>query len=566
MKKYLWLLLFFALAYLPAMIGRPMVAVDEFRYAEIAREMRVSGDWVTPRLAGVRYFEKPIFGYWAIAGAQTCFGDNAFAARFPGAAAALLTAFLLVFSASRLGASEDCAHLAGAAYLACGMVFGVATTAVLDSLLSGFTAGTLFFFLLALEGRSRSWLWLLLCGASMGFAFLTKGFLAFAVPGLTVAAYLLWLRRWKAFVTLPWLPLIACIGVVLPWAWLIHRAEPDFWRYFFWEEHVQRFFGDKAWQHPQPFWILFPVLIGGAFPAMLFAVDALWRKRVWKELLPLPMVRFSLCGVVLPLLFFSLSRGKLATYVMPCFAPLALLIALLAGQTMQRGNAPVWHWVRRSLFWLLGIASCIALVAAVGVAVAGRFGSFGLASQRWFVGFPLFLGVCAVCGGVMTWGVAGEEKGRIARSFDRFLIAVAVAMGAVSAVLPDFGSGKMPRSDLQKVREMTGMEPSQCRIVTVPALIHATSWCYRRDDVKSISVGELEYGHLAAEKEGKTGAVLPLPELIREFRTSPEGVIFIHRSPQDRALFDAGIPGLTRKISGDVIFDYRLPLKQSPQK
>ena len=82
MKKSLWLFLFFiaALYILPA-VFRPLAAPDEFRLAEIAREMAERGDLVTPHALGVRYFKEPPMAFWLTAAGFKIFGTNAFAVR-----------------------------------------------------------------------------------------------------------------------------------------------------------------------------------------------------------------------------------------------------------------------------------------------------------------------------------------------------------------------------------------------------------------------------------------------------------------------------------------------------
>ena len=95
MKYLFWGLLFFAVAYLVPIAGRPLIRPDEFRYGEIPREMLETGDFVTPRLIGARYFEKPTLGYWLTAGSFKLFGFNRFALRLPMALAAGVTALLL---------------------------------------------------------------------------------------------------------------------------------------------------------------------------------------------------------------------------------------------------------------------------------------------------------------------------------------------------------------------------------------------------------------------------------------------------------------------------------------
>jgi 4-amino-4-deoxy-L-arabinose transferase len=191
------LLFFFLFVYILPLGSRDLLVPDETRYGEIPREMIAGGDWVVPHFNGLRYFEKPVLGYWVHAGSLLLFGDNNFAVRLPSALAVGLSAlmvFMLVRRRDRNDTGEDAlpALLAALIYLSCFEVVGVGNIAVLDSLFSFFLTGTITAFYLASEaprGGKREKYFLLLAGVSCGLAFLTKGFLAFAVPVMALAPY-----------------------------------------------------------------------------------------------------------------------------------------------------------------------------------------------------------------------------------------------------------------------------------------------------------------------------------------------------------------------------------------
>lgn len=329
MKYYALVGVFFIVAYLLPLAGRPMVTPDEFRYAEIPREMIDRGDYVTPHLVNMRYFEKPVMGYWMTVGCFKVFGENAFALRLPAALGGRLAALLAALLIQQTLHDEKIAALAAMLYLTFGMAYGIGTFAVLDSQLTGFVTGvSCTAFLAAVEPRftRRKAALLVICGLFAAFAFLTKGFLAFVVPALAVTGFLLWERRWKEFLVLPWIPLAVALAVIAPWALAVHRADGDYWRYFVVVEHLQRFLSDSGEQHPEPFWFLIPFLVGGIFPAgflLSAAIPGIRGER--KTFFRSPLNRFCLCAVVLPFLFFSISSGKLPTYILPCFPFLAVL-------------------------------------------------------------------------------------------------------------------------------------------------------------------------------------------------------------------------------------------------
>lgn len=529
--KYYWLVfLFFIAAYLVPLAGRPMIVPDEFRYAEIPQEMIESGDYVTPRLLGYRYFEKPVMGYWLTAGSFRVFGINAFANRLPAALGAGLGALLIALMVQQSLRDNKIAATAAAFYLSCGLVYGIGTFAVLDSQLTGFVTGILgCAFLAMLEPRftRRKAALLACCGLFAGLAFLTKGFVAFAAPGLAVLGFIIWERRWKELWQLPWIPLAVALAVIAPWAVAVHRAEPDYWRYFVVVEHLQRFLSKEPGQHPEPFWFLVPFLVGGIFPAAFLALGAvpgMWRRR--REFFRQPLYRFALCSAVLPFLFFSASSGKLPTYVLPCFPGVAVLAAGGIAAYFRTGHQ------NRFFQWVLTVWGALLAVAGIGVIGLMVFHPFAeLASKR---GAIIFLGAAGVIyGAVLLW--SHRRLWRI--RFYTFFTGLAAVLAIGGWAIPDelIGS-KAPERALRELPQKLQYDPASVRLVTHPSLMHAVAFVHRRPDVMLLSGsgGELEYGIKEAAARGERSELLHSAQLVELLKRSDRpGVVFIERCKDD---------------------------------
>ena len=126
-----------------------------------------------------------------------------------------------------------------------------------------------------------------------------------------------------------WLPVLAAMLVVLPWSVAIGLKEPDFWHFFFWNEHIRRFLGGAA-QHKAPLWYFLTIAPAVALPWTFLvpaAVQGL-RGRVHAGRRERRLIKFCICWLVCPFVFFSISKGKLLTYILPCFPPFAILMAI----------------------------------------------------------------------------------------------------------------------------------------------------------------------------------------------------------------------------------------------
>ena len=248
-----------------------------------------------------------------------------------------LTSLCIFLLLRRFAGGAATGILAAMVFLTCFLVLGVGTYNVLDAPLSLLLTAALACFYFAFAdnepGRPRT-LFMALFGVFCGLAFMAKGFLALVIPVIVIVPYMLWQRRLVEFLKVCLLPLGVAVLVALPWALAIHHRQPDFWRYFFWVEHVQRFTSPSAGQHPYPFWYFVPILLAGLLPWTGLAgccVSGL-RQVGLKD----PFVRFCLCWLVVPFVFFSLSSGKLATYILPCFPPLAMLVISAFRSTSRR--------------------------------------------------------------------------------------------------------------------------------------------------------------------------------------------------------------------------------------
>ena len=486
------LLALFAVTYLAPLGIRPLYETDEFRYAEIPREMVASGDWVVPRLDGMRYFEKPALGYWLTASSMVFFGRNPFGVRLPVALSAGVTALALFLLVRRFGGVGTAAAAAGI-LLTSSMFYVLGCYSTLDMPLTMFltVAAVLFYFAFEAENPRRKALCLLFFGVAVGCAFLTKGFLAFAFLCAAGVPFMLWERRTGKLLRLAWLPLLTMALVALPWCVMIHRREPDFWSQFFWEQHWRRFWGGRA-QHAEQFWFFIPCIVGGALPWTALAPAALigLGKEKFKE----PLVRFALCWLVFPFLFFSICSGKLPTYILPCFPPLALLVGVGLGRYFDQGR----HKAFAAGAWAVILLLDAAIVGIIAVSVTGGGILAGpLAEARQFFYRPneqwkwlLLISALVVWTALWFWG----SQPRVAAHRLALLCAgPCLFMVAESCVIPQ-AVQDLCAPEAFLARDSARVEPD-APLLARAGITHAVAWHYERTDIVLLdSKGEFEYG------------------------------------------------------------------------
>ncbi|EFQ62710.1 melittin resistance protein PqaB [Pseudomonas fluorescens WH6] len=329
---------------------------DETRYAQISQEMLLSGNWVAPHFMGIRYFEKPAAGYWLIALGQAVFGQNLFGVRIASALTTGLSVLLAYLIARRLWNDPRKSFACALLYLSFGLVAGQAGYSNLDpqfTLWVNLSLVALWFALDSSTPRSRLGAWVVL-GFACAMGFMTKGFLAWLLPVLIAVPYMLWQRRLGELLRYGPLAIGVAVLVCLPWVLAIHSQEPDFWRFFFWNEHIRRFSADNA-QHVRPWWFFLPIMAVACVPWAGLLPDTL--HQAWKEKRQ-PVIAFLALWLLLPLGLFSLSNGKLATYIMPCLLPLALLMGHTLSERVSQGKTRTLR--------LNGLFNCVIGMAAMG--------------------------------------------------------------------------------------------------------------------------------------------------------------------------------------------------------
>lgn len=536
-KKYVFgLLAAFVFMYIVPLGVRPMLTPDEFRYGEVPREMIAGGDWTVPYLNGLRYFEKPILGYWLNAASLLVFGENAFAVRLPSALSVGLAAFLVWFLVRRMKRDDGLGLFAAGIFMTCGLVYGVGTFATLDAMTTLFLTGSMVFFLLAQDipvfNRTR-FFFLVLLGVSCGLAFLTKGFLAFVVPGLAIVSFLVWERRWRDLLFLPWVPLAAALAVILPWGLAVHLREPDFWHYFVVEEHWNRFFGKSEGQHHEPFWYFIPVLAAGWLPWLLLVPAALYfcgnKLKAWVK--GDKLFRFSLCAVVWPFLFFSAGAGKLGTYILPCFPFIAVMTAYLLRELLSAPPAEKYCRVHLKTLMILLLAGAGGFAAVQILVEAGICD--GIYRQGETIPWLLGVGGAAAAAGFLRLG--SRSGGWLGRAGWLTAFAVPLFMVSMLAAPMRFFEGKAQGVILEKI---AGEIPRDAAVVAHRNIIHAACWVLKRNDIYLFgSEGEFDYGLGYPEGRGRFIAG-GHGEIRRMIQAAPPGKLAVLQ----RGDFREGIP------------------------
>jgi len=310
-------------------LGAPgLMDPDEGRYAEIAREIMASGDWLIPHLNHLPYLEKPPLVYWLTALSFRGLGDTELAARLPAAVSALAGVFL-AYGLGRAFWGPVAGFLGAVVLATCPGYVALGRILTLDMTFTLFLSlGVGLGYLALSRGRPRLWLW---AYGALGLAVLTKG------PSAVVLAGLIWLA-WVLYRRLPLKSLVSPGGwlilaaVSLPWFAWVELRYPDFFRFFILEHHLGRFLTPAM--HPEPVYYYVAVILGLMLPWSFLLPWVLVPRGRLKE--PNPHRPFLLIWAATILVLFSLSRGKLVPYILPALLPLALLLgedlAVLLGQ------------------------------------------------------------------------------------------------------------------------------------------------------------------------------------------------------------------------------------------
>jgi len=346
--------------------SRPLSVPDEGRYAEIPREMVATGDWLTPRLNGVKYFEKPPLVYWFTALSIKLFGLSEWSIRLAPALFALLGCLSLYLTGATLFSRR--AGILSAIILATSVLYyAISRTLILDMPVTALITVSLCSFLIALRQpvgwKRRALLYVFYAGC--GLTMLTKGLIGIVIPGMIIFVWMLAMNQWSILRSL-YLPSgsILFLLIAAPWHILVQRANPEFFNFYFIREHFQRYL-TKVHGRFKPFWYFIPVLAGGLFPWSAFLVQGVRRALPlsWKDRHLHRETVFLLLWAGLIFLFFSASSSKLAPYILPVLPPLALIIGKYLADAWEQGAIPGFRWAYAVLFSLaLALAAALALL------------------------------------------------------------------------------------------------------------------------------------------------------------------------------------------------------------
>ncbi len=482
--------------------GFPLLEPDEGRYAEIPREMLAQHDFVTPRLNGVLYFEKPPLYYWLNAAALSVLERPETACRLASAffgLAGVGLAWLLGLSMGRRRAALASALVLGTSPL----WFALSRANIIDMTLTFFLSATLTCFWLAQErgkgerGERLLWHGMFVAAA---LATLTKGLIGFVIPGAVIFFFLLFARRWRLLLRVPWVTGIAIfLLVAVPWHVLAARRNPEFLWFYFVHEHFLRYATPEA-NRQEPFWFFAAVLLAGMLP--------------WSGLLPAaarlfgrgeeggpprdrsPLI-FLGCWAGFVFLFFSASQSKLVPYILPALPPVAVLIALaIQGEDGRRRS-----WARAG-----GVAGGLALaLLAAGLlwASGGQVARFSASFAPALFVFALPALAAALLAVGWWW-----RHGAASRSVAALAAAAALILGCLWAVGPRVGenrsSARIARALAPRLAPGDEVYSYHCYPQTLPV--------YLRRLIGTVGFqGELEFGisRLAPEERARR---FPTPE------------------------------------------------------
>jgi len=423
-RAALLVLLLFAALWFGNLDYRKLVRPDEGRYSEIPREMAVTADWLTPRLNGIKYFEKPPLQYWATAAAYKVFGEHEWTVR----AWPALTGFACVLMIVVMGAAVFGRAAGTYAGVVLASAMGYMFVAHIATLDMGFTL----FMTLAMGGlllglsertpeRQRTW-WIYAAWAGMALAVLSKGLAGIVLPLLVLGLHAVIERDFSIVKRVrPISGGLLFLAIAAPWFVAVSIANPEFPSFFFIHEHFARFL-TKVHKRSAPWWYFAPILALGILPWLLTTLQAFtaaWRRNAAQ---PFRETRFLALWAAAIFIFFSASNSKLPSYILPIFPA----VALLAGAYLATVASARLRW-DVALYFAAGLALIIFAPQAERFAPDGEDIELFAAYVPWLRG----AGAIIVTGAACAWLLSERHRTAavLAIGFSALIAEQALMMG-----------------------------------------------------------------------------------------------------------------------------------------
>jgi len=377
-----------------AMLGyRDLIDPDEGRYAEVAREMLSTGDWVTPRVNGYKFFDKPPLQYWGSAISMALLGETNTAGRLWSALTGFFGALWMGFVAFRLY-GKQAAHYTFLMLVSSFLYFGMGHANVLDMGVGAFLSLAMGALALGQQNRNtanKGEGWMLLAWAGLAGAVLSKGLIGIVFPGAAIVFYSLWQRDWALWKNLFIIKgLCLFLLLVLPWFILVSQANEQFLQFFFIHEHYERFTSDVH-DRNQPWWYFAVVVAVGFLPWIANIGSAIFKPEFsWKVVNKGEFEASRLFWVyaIFIFLFFSRSHSKLVPYIVPIFP----FLAILAGEKLAKHKQSL-----RTIITTSVLAIVVAIVAwkIIGAARPHKPIEIFLEFRLWLIGASISLAIAS---------------------------------------------------------------------------------------------------------------------------------------------------------------------------
>jgi 4-amino-4-deoxy-L-arabinose transferase-like glycosyltransferase len=402
--------------------SHPLFTPDEGRYSEVAREMVVTGDYVTPRLNGVAFLDKPALYYWLQASAIKAFGLTEAALRFWPAVLGILS-MLVTYMTGRLLFSRRAGLMSAIILATSPLYYGGAHYANLDLEVASLVADSLLCFIAAMEGslpRLKNAL-LIAAYTFAGLAALTKGLIGIAFPAMIIGAWILLLNRWKLLTKMRlFLGLTIFIAIAAPWYVLVQQANPEFLHFFFVTQQVSRFLTTQDFNSKAAVWFYIPVVLTGFFPWTIFLVQTLVEKiqLVWRDRQKHAAELYLLLWFVIVLVFFSIPRSKTVGYILPIFPVMALLVGSYLDGFWENAKA---KGIRAASLAFM----CLGVILSVTFFVLPYFNQI-LEAPIQFLHYVRYMGAALAVAVVCVYALS--NKSRLAPLFSCLTTTIAVLL------------------------------------------------------------------------------------------------------------------------------------------